>query len=173
MTVFLWLEPHGEGVCGGGVCGGVCVCVDTFSFASSNLPASCQRLFAIILPWLFLPPFEGFSPFEGLSQASCMCSPKGRNWNSKRSGWIEKRMEGRAFHLVYPLPQLCVILLSDSDSCSHSWVLPNQYRKLRKYREGMWCKGKESALEGRWRNTSHKGWGGIGVWEVPGQEVWC
>lgn len=114
-------NPVGK-ACGGvcvyvceGVC--VCVCVDTFSFPTFNLPASCLLLF---LPWLFLPPFEG------LSQASCKCSPKLRNWKGRRGVWIEKRMKGRTFHLFYPLPQLWVILLSDSDSCSYTWVLPIQ-----------------------------------------------
>lgn len=76
----------------------------------SFFPASsCQEQLLSFLP-----------PFAGLPQASCVCSPNGRNGKTKSDGWVEKGMEGRACCLFYPFPQLSVNLLGDSDCCSSS-----------------------------------------------------
>lgn len=53
-------------------------------------------------------------PFAGLSQASCMSSPKERNWKTKSDVWMEKGRQGRACCIFCPFPQFSVDLLGDS-----------------------------------------------------------
>lgn len=70
--------------------------------------------------------FPSQLPFAGLSQASCMSSPKERNWKTKSDVWLEKRMQGRACCIFCPFPQFSVDLLGESDYCSYIWVLASQ-----------------------------------------------
>lgn len=77
--------------------GGVCVCGGTFSFLTSNLPASCQRLFLLLF-------FSGFFflPLKGFTKEAARVPQRGETGTAK--GWMDKEENWKAELSAYFTP---------------------------------------------------------------------